>query len=77
MTSEQPYELIYASEVLQHLIEAFGLQRIRDDQFFWEWQVELPELTAIEKQECDRVQEGYFNLVEYPPLLENVVKLTI
>jgi hypothetical protein len=23
------------------------------------------------------VQEGYFNLVEYPPLLENVVKLTI
>ncbi|HAA29925.1 MAG TPA: hypothetical protein DCE56_22310 [Cyanobacteria bacterium UBA8553] len=56
---------------LRYLIETFGLQRIRDDQFFWEWQAALPELTEIEKQELDRVQEGYFNLVEYPPLLEN------
>lgn len=40
---------------LRYLIENFGLQRIRDDQFFWEWQAELPELTDIEKQECDRV----------------------
>ena len=62
---------------LRYLIENFGLQRIRDHQFFWEWQTELPELSEIEKQELDRVQEGYFNLVEYPPLLENVVKLTI
>ena len=53
------------------------IQRIRDRQFFWEWQVDLPELTEFEKQELDRVQEGYFNLVEYQPLLENVVKLTI
>jgi len=62
---------------LRYLIDKFSLQRIRDDQFFWEWQTNLPELTDIEKQELDRVQEGYFNLVEYPPLLENVVKLTI
>jgi hypothetical protein len=62
---------------LRYLIDNFGLQRIRDDQFFGEWQTNLPELTDIEKQELDRVQEGYFNLVEYPPLLENVVKLTI
>jgi len=62
---------------LRYLIDNFGLQRIRDDQFFWEWHTNLPELTDIEKQELDRVQEGYFNLVEYPPLLENVVKLTI
>lgn len=62
---------------LRYLIETFGLQRVRDDQFFWEWQADLPELTEFEKQELDRVQEGYFNLVEYPPLLENVVKLTI
>jgi len=62
---------------LRYLIDKFSLQRIRDDQFFWEWQTHLPALTDIEKQELDRVQEGYFNLVEYPPLLENVVKLTI
>ncbi|MCP2731302.1 type I restriction endonuclease [Limnofasciculus baicalensis] len=62
---------------LRYLIDNFGIQRIRDHQFFWEWQVDFPELTEIEKQELDRVQEGYFNLVEYQPLLENVVKLTI
>ncbi|NEP57162.1 MAG: restriction endonuclease subunit R [Symploca sp. SIO2G7] len=62
---------------LRYLIENFGLQRMRDEQFFWEWQASLPELTEIERLELDRVQEGYFNLVEYPPLLENVVKLTI
>ena len=62
---------------LRYLIENFGLERIRDDQFFWEWQAELLELTDIEKQELDRVQEGYFNLIQYPRLLENVVKLTI
>lgn len=62
---------------LRYLIDNFRIQRIRDHQFFWEWQVDLPELTEIEKQELDRVQEGYFNLVEYQPLLENVVKLTI
>lgn len=62
---------------LRYLIDRFGLQRIRDDHFFWEWQAELPELTEIEEQELNRVQEGYFNLVEYQPLLENVIKLTI
>ncbi|NET60969.1 MAG: restriction endonuclease subunit R [Symploca sp. SIO2E6] len=62
---------------LRYLIENFGLQRIRDHQFFWEWQSSFPELTELERQELDRVQQGYFNLVEYPPLLETVVKLTI
>jgi Type I restriction enzyme R protein N terminus (HSDR_N) len=62
---------------LRYLIDNFGIQRIRDNQFFWEWQVDFPELTEFEKQELDRVQEGYFNLVEYQPFLENVVKLTI
>ncbi len=33
---------------LRYLIENFGLERIRDDQFFWEWQAELPELTDID-----------------------------
>lgn len=63
---------------LRYLIENFGLQRVRNDSFFREWQTHLPELTDLEKQQLDRVQEGYFNLVEYPPLLlEDVVKLAI
>lgn len=62
---------------LRYLIDQFGLQRIRQPEFFPEWQENLPELTDLEKQLLDRVQEGYFNLIDYPPLLENVVKLTI
>ena len=62
---------------LRYLIDNFGLHRIRDRQFFSEWQANMPELTEVEKQECDRGQAGYFNLIEYPPVLEHVVKLTI
>lgn len=62
---------------LRYLIDNFGIQRVRNRDFFPEWQENLPELTEIEKQQLDRIQEGYFNLIEYPPLLENVVKLSI
>jgi hypothetical protein len=62
---------------LRYLIDQFGLQRIRDRYFFDEWQVDLPQLTEEEKEQLDRIQAGYFNLIEYPPLLENVIKLTI
>ena len=62
---------------LRYLIDNFGIQRVRNPDFFPEWQENFPELTAIEKQQLDRIQEGYFNLIEYPPLLENVVKLSI
>lgn len=62
---------------LRYLIDNFGLKRVRDLDFFPEWQEKFPELTDIEKQQLDRIQEGYFNLIEYPPLLENVVKLSI
>lgn len=55
----------------------FGLQLIRDHQFFREWQDNLPEITALEKQQLDKVQAGYFNLLRYPPLLENVVKMSV
>lgn len=62
---------------IRDLIENFGLQRVRNPEFFREWQENLPEITDIEKQQLDRVQEGYFNLLDYPPLRETVVKLTI
>jgi hypothetical protein len=62
---------------LRYLIDNFGIQRMREPQFFLEWQEELPELTVLEKQQLDRIQAGFFNLVEYPPLLENIVQLSI
>lgn len=69
---------LFAREInLRYLIDHFGLQRIHDPHFFPEWQENLPSLTTLEKQELDRIQAGYFNLLENPPLLENVVQLAI
>ncbi|MEG3861334.1 restriction endonuclease subunit R [Microcoleus sp. herbarium12] len=62
---------------LRYLIDNFGLQRVRNQEFFREWQENLPEVTDTEKQLLDRVQEIYYNLVDSPPVLENAVKLTI
>ncbi|HEY9635906.1 MAG TPA: hypothetical protein V6D14_21040 [Coleofasciculaceae cyanobacterium] len=44
------------------LIERFGLERINDDQFFREWQDDLPELTDSEKQVLDEVKADYLHL---------------
>ncbi|MEG4322405.1 MULTISPECIES: restriction endonuclease subunit R [unclassified Microcoleus] len=62
---------------IPYLIDNYGLQRVRNQEFFREWQENLPEVTDSEKQLLDRVQNIYFNLVDSPPVLENAVKLTI
>lgn len=62
---------------LRDLITKFGIQLVRDQQFFQEWQDELPEITDIEKQLLDQVKAGYFNLLNYPPLLENAIKMAV
>ena len=59
------------------LIDNFGLQLAEDEQFFREWQDDLPEITELEKQLLDRLKAGFINLLTYPPLLENVVKLSV
>jgi hypothetical protein len=55
----------------------FNLQLVSDEQFFREWQDNLPELTAAEKYQLDRVQNNFSNLLHYPPLLENTVKMVV
>ncbi|NJL00040.1 MAG: restriction endonuclease subunit R [Spirulinaceae cyanobacterium RM2_2_10] len=72
-----PATLAASNINLRDLIDRFGLVRSRDDRFFFEWQTDLPLLTASEQQQLDRIREGYFNLIENPPLLESVVKLAI
>ena len=62
---------------LRDLVTIFGLNLVEDDQFFREWQDNLPELTDWEKELLDRVKAGYLNLVYYPPLLENSIKMAI
>ncbi len=62
---------------IRDLIDQFGLQLVRDREFFTEWREDLPELTAAEMQTLDVVREGFFNLIQYPPYLEKPVQISI
>ncbi|MHC5831406.1 MAG: restriction endonuclease subunit R, partial [Nostoc sp.] len=58
---------------LEQLILLYGLELVDSEEFFREWQDELPEVTNLEKQLLDQIKAGYINLRNYPPLLENTV----
>ena len=62
---------------LRYLIDNFGIQLVRNLDFFPEWQDDLPELSEYDKQLLDKIRNGYFNLLNYPPLLEGVVRQAI
>lgn len=67
-----------ASEITFPELETiFYLDEVDDDQFFREWQDDLPEVTDAEKQILDKVKAGYFNLLRHPPMLENAVKMAV
>jgi predicted type IV restriction endonuclease len=71
-------QTIQAKDItLRDLRNNFGLQLTHDEQFFREWQENLPEITNLQKQQLDQVKEGYFNLLDYPPMLEGVVRMAI
>lgn len=71
-------QIIPAEKItLEELIAVYGLQLVEDEQFFPEWQYNLPELTDVEKQLLDQVKAGYINLRNYPPLLENTVNTAV
>jgi len=71
-------QTIRASDISLHdLRTQFGLQLNNDDHFFSEWQTELPDITDFDKHFLDRMKEAYFNLLEYPPFLEDTVKMAI
>jgi len=72
-------QTIRASDISLHDLKVkFGLQRTFDSQFFPEWQpAKLPEMIEVDKRFLDRAKEAYFNLIEYPPLLEDTVKMAV
>lgn len=75
---EAMVQTIQAKDItLRDLVTQFGIHLVRDEQFFREWQDDLLEITDSEKQLLDRVQAGYFNLLNYPPLLEDAIKLAV
>ncbi|WP_375493373.1 restriction endonuclease subunit R [uncultured Nostoc sp.] len=62
---------------LEQLILLYGLELVDSEEFFQEWQDDLPELTSLEKQLLDQIKAGYINLRNYPPLLENTVNTIV
>lgn len=67
-----------ATDITLHdLRSKFSLSQTEDDQFFREWQSDLPEISESELRSLDRVKSNYRNLIEYPPLLENAVKMVV
>jgi hypothetical protein len=71
-------QTIQAKDVdLPYLITNFSIQFVEDEQFFREWQDDLSEMTDLEKQLLDKVKAGYLNLLNYPPMLEDVVRMAV
>lgn len=71
-------QTIQAKDITLSQLEAFfGLQLTEDADFFREWQDDLPEINDAEKQALDRVKASYLNLIKYPPMLENTVKMVV
>ena len=63
---------------LYDLKENFGLERSDDEQFFREWQYDLPKLTNSEKQALEEVKADYRYLSRYnmPESLPKMVVLS-
>ena len=71
-------QTIQARNVALYDLEThFKIEWVEDDQFFREWQDDLPEINDAEKQRLDRVKASYRNLLKHPPLLENTVKMVV
>ena len=71
-------QTIQARNVTMYDLETkFQIEWVEDDQFFGEWQDDLPEISEAEKQRLDRFKASYRNLLKHPPLLENTVKMVV
>ena len=67
-----------AGDVTLHDLGArFSLQLTKDATFFLEWHTELPEISAQEKQQLDRIQASYLHLVSQTSIVEDVVKMVV
>lgn len=70
-------QVIPAKDVtLAKLIDEFGLERSDEEEFFSEWQQNLPELNDLEKQSLNQVKAEYLHLSRYQ-ILEPVAKMVV
>ncbi len=70
-------QVISANELTLNEVETkFNLQQTEDEQFFPEWQANLPEISDREKQSLDQVKADFLYLNKYP-LFEEAVKMVV
>lgn len=70
-------KIIQATELtLSDVKEKFNLQLNEDEQFFREWQDNLPEISDSETQTLEQVKAEFLYLDEYP-MLEDIVKMVL
>jgi len=70
-------QVIQATELTLHDVEEkFNLQQVDDEQFFQEWQGDLPSVTDAEKEWLDRVKANFLYLAKYP-MHEEIVKMVV
>jgi len=62
---------------LLDLEKNFKLQFNEDSDFFSEWQSDLPVVNEFDQHSLDRVKAGYLNLIRYPAMIEDSVKLSV
>ncbi|MEM9218113.1 MAG: type I restriction endonuclease [Cyanobacteria bacterium P01_F01_bin.150] len=71
-------QAIKSNEItLRYLIDRFDLQLVEDETFFSEWQTDLPGLSLSDKKLLDKVRSGFLNLLNYPPMLEDSVRMAV
>jgi hypothetical protein len=72
MVQSKPARSVKLADLRSH----FNLQRTEAEDFFPEWQTDLPTLTTAEMQRLDQVRRQYLYLLEYP-VMEGIVKMTV
>ena len=71
-------EAIASSKIdFQQLIRQFSLKVTRDVNFFPEWREDLEKISAGDRAILDRVQAGFWNSIEYPPLSEKLIQISV
>ncbi len=71
-------DIVSAKDVtLYDLEKKFDLRLNEDRQFFPEWQADLPETNPEDRKFLDLAKSAYMNLIRYPSMPENAVKLTV
>lgn len=62
---------------LRSLIDEFGIHLVEEPAFFPEWKQNLPAVSDLETQQLDRIRAGFVNLLDYAPLLEGVIRMSV